>query len=421
MNLFISKLKTNKLIKNSSIFFLGSISGSIGNYIFHLLIGRILGPASYGILASLISLTAILAIPTGTLGLVSIKLASEIKVSKNYGELHFLVRYLLKKLALVGMIIFLFFCLFSSPLAHFLKIPSPKLIIILGFLLFLSFLIPLTRSILQGLQMFKALALNMAIEPVIKISFTLLLLLAGLKVYGALGAMIAATLIPFALSFKPLHFIFRHPAKNKIKFKRIFSYALPVFISLFGFTLLYNIDIIMVKHFFNAEEAGLYSALSKLGQIIFFATTAIAAVMFPMVAERYKKGEKHTYLVRQSLKIVGGLSILGVIFYFLFPELMIKALFGSAYLKVAPLVGLFALAMLFLALSNLLINYYLSIHKFKFIYILAIATILEIWLILSRHKSIGEIVMNLLISLFLLFIGLLIFYFLENKKALKTT
>lgn len=421
MNIFQTinlKLKKNKLIKNSYILFLGSMSTSVGNYIFHLVAGRALGPADYGVLASLISVSVILSIPMSTINMVIIKLASNLKVNKNYGELHFLLRYLMKNLTLVGLAVFLALCIMAPWLAHFLQIPSLKLILMLNFILLLAFVVPTTRAILQGLQLFKSLSWNLLIEALIKTSLGAALVLTSLKVYGALGAIVVASLIAFIVSFLPLRFIFLHTPQNKIKDYKIISFALPVLITLFCLTAFYNVDIIMVKHFFPAKEAGLYSALSKLSQIIFFATGTIAAVMFPMAAEKYKKGEDHQHLLKQSLKIVGFVSGIGVVAYFLFPQLIIKMLFGSSYLVISPLVGFSAITMFFLSLDNILINYYLSVHKFKFIYLLIATSILEILLILMRHSSIRQIVFNLLISLAGLFGGLMIFYFWEKRSNL---
>ena len=412
----ISKLKSNKLIKNSSIFFLGSMTMSVGNYLFHLISGRVLGPKDYGVLASLLSLNIILAVPTGVIAMVTVKLTSDIKVNKNYGELRFLIKCLLKSLSLIGLAVFFILCFLSPFIARFLKIPSEKLIILLGAIVFLSFLIPVVQGVLRGLQKFKSLALNMMVMPITKTVLVIILLFLGFRVYGALIAMLASSIAVFALGFKPLLFLFRFRPKNKIRLKKVLLYALPVLISLFCFTLLYNIDIIMVKHFFTETEAGLYSALSKLGQIIFFATGAIVGVMFPMVAEKYRKGEKHNHLLVQSLKIVALISGLGLSIYWLFPKIIMQILFGSAYLSVTPLVGFFGLAMSFLAMNNIFLNYYLSIHKFKFIYILALATVLEVILILFYHNSIKQIVFNVLVSMGLLFGGFCVFYFYQNKK-----
>ena len=56
----------------------------------------------------------------------------------------------------------------------------------------------------------------------------------------------------------------------------------------------HNIDVILVKHYFSADEAGHYAALSQLGKIIIFGTGAIASVMFPLVVERFEKHEMYS-------------------------------------------------------------------------------------------------------------------------------
>lgn len=416
INNLIRETKKNALIKNSLIIFLGAISISFGNYIFHLFLGRILGPRDYGTLASLLSISVILSIPMGTVQTVIIKAASDLKVKNNYSGLHYLTNYFLKSLSIIGVLFFLLIIICSNRIAIFLKISDHHLIILLGFMLFVSFLIPVTRGLLQGLQLFKSFSINMAAEALIKTVFGITLTLMGLRVYGALWSIIIATVVVFCLSLFPIKFIFNAPLTTKLKMNKVGRYAFPVFLSLLFFTLLYNIDVVLIKHFFSDHDAGLYSALSKLGQIIFFATGSIASVMFPMAAEKYTRGENHHHLLLQSLKIVGLIGGLGVIFYFLFPGFIIHLLFGPSYIIIKPLVGLFALAMFFLSIINIFINYYLSIHRFDFIFLLAITSIIEIILITEYHHSLRVVVYNVLLSLFFLVIGMFILYFTKKNK-----
>lgn len=416
INHLLRATRNSALIKNSFTFFLGAISISVGNYIFHLFLGRILGPKDYGVLASLLSISVILSIPMGTVQTVIIKSASDLKVKNNYPGLHYLTNYFLKSLSVIGILFFLFITIYSKQIALFLKIADYHLIILLGVMLFVSFLIPATRGLLQGLQLFKPLSINMATEAIIKTVFGVFLALIGFRVYGALWSIIIATLVVFCLSLFPIKFIFNAQPTQKLKMNKVGRYAFPVFFSLLFFTLLYNIDVILIKHFFSDHDAGLYSALSKLGQIIFFATGSIASVMFPMAAEKYTRGENHHHLLFQSLKIVGLIGGLAVIFYFLFPSLIIQLLFGSSYLVIQPLIGLFALAMFFLSIINIFVNYYLSIHRFDFIFLLAITSILEIILITFYHHSLQSVVYNVLFSLSFLTLGMFILFFTRKNQ-----
>lgn len=55
---------------------IGAIVGGFGNYLYHLLMGRMLGPADYGILVSLISIFSILGVPLSAVGLTIVKFVS---------------------------------------------------------------------------------------------------------------------------------------------------------------------------------------------------------------------------------------------------------------------------------------------------------------------------------------------------------
>jgi len=79
----INKIKLllghSPFLKGSFIVFAGSIITSLGAYLFHLSMGRLLGPVDYGILESLISIMYFLGIPVGVLSLVVVKYVAQEK------------------------------------------------------------------------------------------------------------------------------------------------------------------------------------------------------------------------------------------------------------------------------------------------------------------------------------------------------
>ena len=69
-----------------------------------------------------------------------------------------------------------------------------------------------------------------------------------------------------------------------------------------------TMDLILVKHFFSDQDAGVYATLSILGKIIYFAASPVASVMFPIVAGKHAKGEKYFEFLLMSLLITIFLS-----------------------------------------------------------------------------------------------------------------
>ena len=80
----INSLRNNDLIRGTAVIFLGSIFVGIGNYAFNIIMGRLLGPADYGILASLLALTYIISVPSQTINLTISRYVARLNAEKNY-------------------------------------------------------------------------------------------------------------------------------------------------------------------------------------------------------------------------------------------------------------------------------------------------------------------------------------------------
>ena len=87
----------------------------------------------------------------------------------------------------------------------------------------------------------------------------------GLRVFGALWAVFFAFLVSFLISFLPLRFLIARKRSRNIDFplRDMIKYALPASIAILSLNSLISTDIILVKHFFSAQDAGLYGGLSR--------------------------------------------------------------------------------------------------------------------------------------------------------------
>ena len=172
----------------------------------------------------------------------------------------------------------------------------------------------------------------------------------------------------------------------------------------------------MAKKFLPAIDAGFYAALSTLGKIIFFGISPIIMVMFPITSEKHANGGDYKKVFRLSLLLITifclGLSLV----YLFFPELMVLALYGKGYLSVIPYLKYFALIFSFFALSSLFLNYFISIKKTKAVAFCLIAAIIQILAICIFHKSLMQLTIISLVVMFLLFISLLGYYLLNEKR-----
>ena len=83
-------------------------------------------------------------------------------------------------------------------------------------------------------------------------------------------------------------------------------YLVPVAVGLFGIAVLTNVDILVVKARFSAEDAGVYAAASAFARVAFFLPSTILAVLFPRTAARQARGEQSADILGRSLIVTAG-------------------------------------------------------------------------------------------------------------------
>lgn len=412
----LNKIKKDKFLSNSFIFFIGGFLASFGSYFFHFLMVRMLSVESYGEVQSLLALSVIFGIPMSALSTVLIKYTAHFKAKNEPDKLYSLFSFFTKRLLIIVLIFAFIFAIFSQVIANFLKMSSFWPVVILGASFLPMFLGTINRSVIQGLEKFGKVSVINILETFSKILFGFLLVKIGLAVNGALGAIVLSCFIGYFAALLPLRFLFAgEKKKEKIETKEIFHYFFPTFFALLFLNLFYNIDIVLVKHFLPAFTAGQYGALALIGHIIFFITGPITSVMFPMTAAAYaNKGDSAKILKKAvALTILVGLVI--SLFYFLLPGFIIKILVGEKFLSVDKILGWFGLAMFIFSLIMVFSQYFLSIHKTKCFYLLGLGVILETILIIIWHQGLNQIIwaMN---GAMLFTLCLLLLYYWRTKR-----
>jgi hypothetical protein len=128
-----------------------------------------------------------------------------------------------------------------------------------------------------------------------------------------------------------------------------------------GFAILTNTDVLIVKHASGAVPAGEYAAAAFIGKIVLMLPIAVATVLIPEVAARGARGAPPAGVLRQALVLVGVSCGLVAVVSYASPSLVAAVTYGDGYPGADDLLGLYALAMLVLALASVTALYRLSL------------------------------------------------------------
>ncbi len=408
----------DNLLKHSNMMLTASVISMFFGYIYHIFMGRLLGPSEYGILGSIVSILYIVSIPLATIQTVITFFVSKYNTNQEFGKIHSLLFKSFKKIipyAIVGLV---FVYLSSWSIADFLNIPTNTPLIIFGFTVFFSILTPVTFGVLQGLQNFNHLALNSTANAAFKLVVGILLVYLGFGVNGAIAAYGASAAFAFLLCYFPLRFLI-HEKAEEIGKTEIYSFSLPVIAVIAAFNIMMNIDLIIVKHYLNPVDAGYYTAVSMIAKVIFFSSTTISSVMFPKVTVRHTSNQRSFEIISKSMLYMAALSAIAIIALYFFSEEIIVLLYGKAYISIAPMLAPFGLVTTFFGLANIISYYNLSTSNSRFVVILMFSTILEMALMIVFHDTIQQIITALVAASFLMLTLLIIEGTYNNRKRLK--
>lgn len=393
--------------------------GSVLGYLYHLAMGRMMRPEDYAVIATLLSVFLLVSVVTNSILTVVMRYTAKYQAEGNTGAIATLQHTIGRKMFWAGLCVSIVFALLSPLLKDFWHIDSLGPIITMSLVFLFVFPAFVYRGILQGAQQFKSLVVSNVAEATGKLAFGLILVFAGWYVFGAVAAIVISTFIGLVTAW---WFLRKSTKKDvaEIDTKGMFKYAIPVISMLFFTTLLYNIDLILVKHYFVGNDAGYYAALSQLGKIIVFATISIPGVMFPMIATKFEKKENTNKIFWEAFGIIAAICLLATAIYFVAPDFVIGLLYGSEYLTAAPLLGFVAIFMSLYSISYLVVQFFLSVKDYSVLSPLIIGSVLQIVLIIFFHDSLKQVIYIMDISMAIIAVTLLIYYVFKNRQLKKT-
>lgn len=377
---------------------IATIVGNVFSYIYLILMGRALGPETFGIFGALFGIFYIVSLTGDALRIV---IASQVATIRAEGSELVAIRTVLKpliKLGLLWLIVPLFFMIGCQPIASFFHMSSTGPVFILGIALFSGLLLPMILGLLQGLQRFRHFAFSGYILPQgLKLLSGVVFIWAGFDLMGAIGALLVSTVIAIPVAIIPIRGLLTKDYEANDQYNpKLLGFVLPALLIAAFISFPTSIDVMLVTHFFKAAAAGMYNAAATLGKVVIFLPMAVAAVMLPKVSERYALGLDSRKLLGKSLIYTIFLCAAVAILYLLIPDILVKLFFGEAYLGAVSLIVWYGIAMIPFALNFLFVHYNLATQNRKQLLLAIAITLAEAVTIILLHQSLQQIILILL-------------------------
>jgi O-antigen/teichoic acid export membrane protein len=378
-------------LKSEQIFMLSGLLVNAGNYAYNLILGRYLGPTEFADAAILITLLLVLSFVAMTYQLAVTKFTLEFDSESSVR----FVKWMYRNAIILGVILGCGIVVFASDLQKLFHTVSSEMFTIFGCVIPLYFAMSVNRGRFQGNSNFVQLSGTYQFEMITRLVVTFFILF-FFQISSSVGVAIgiAVSMIAGLFPFKSMAGF--RKVKGKISAanqKRILSFLI-ISASYEGTLIICNnSDILLVKHFFEAYDAGLYASLALIGRVVYFITWMFVMLLLPKVIQYRKEGLNTIPILSKYLFYITLLCIAIVSFTFIFPDFAVRILFGEGFLEISPLLGWYALATGLFAISNVFAYYFLSLDHYRPILFAAVMGIVQIILILFFHNNLFEVVL----------------------------
>jgi O-antigen/teichoic acid export membrane protein len=341
------------VLSGSLIMLISMMLVNLFNFSYNVVMARMLGPGEFGHINAAVTILLLASCISLAFQLVCTKFVAR---NETPGGKAAVFHTLLKKAWIASLALAAVLFLAQKPIASYLNLPSPWMIALLALGIAAYAPLGVKRGAMQGACAFPRLGGNFVLE-----AFTRFVVGAGLVVlgYGVLGAVGAISAAVIAAYFLP-----RIPAALRIKADTCeplaFAEAVQAIVFFIGQVIINNIDILLVKHFFPSDPAGVYAAIAQIGRLLYFAAWfGVVNAMFPVTAAAKDENRK-AHGIGLPLLLVFGISIAFVAIASLFPHLIMGVIFGSRFMDIGWLLALYAVATGLYSLSVVFIAYEMS-------------------------------------------------------------
>src|SRR5712692_5355688 len=313
-----------RLLGGSMVMLISSAMVGGINLLYNILIARWLGAVQFGHAAAVYTLLMLLSSVTLAFQLVCSKFVAQSEsLEAKAGVYLSLHRSAWKVGAILGVLL----VLASGAVSSYLNLPTQTYIILLGVGTSLYFPLGVRRGLLQGMYDFRRLAENFVVEVLVKLVGAILLLVLGWGVTGVIAAVTASLGVAYLMAYPQREL----RVATKPNLPASFWEGTQAAVFFVGQVIINNVDIVLVKHFFSAGEAGLYAAVALVGRVVSMLSWSVVSSMFPVSAGARSDERGGRMVLTTTFLLVLQITTLFLFGLWLAPNALWKFLLGAGF------------------------------------------------------------------------------------------
>jgi O-antigen/teichoic acid export membrane protein len=349
---------------------------------FQVALARILSPAEYSLLLSLIVVTLIAAVPPLAF---QASVAREVAVSLaegRKGEAGAAIRGTVRGLSVwaaavvvVGAVV--------SPFVGWGALATA--VTIAG-----ALVIPAIWGGLLGARLFLAYGVAQLTFAGTRFAAGLGIGLAGGGAAAVMAGVAVATVLTLVLTALPERGLWE--AAEGTKSRRLAT--LPNAAAATGLTVLMalaTVDVLVAKLSFSSSDAGAYGVASVGARVLLLVPIGVVTVLFPRVATLRDSARERRHLLA-GLGIVAGLGGLTTAFLWVFADPLVTRIFGEKYAAAVPWLGPLSLAMALYALTTVYLYHFLSLARTRFAIVLVVIQAAQLVAYAALHDRPAQLI-----------------------------
>lgn len=365
--------------------------------VFTIVLARALGTTGYGSLARMVSIFVILIVLGSALQVATARETALGRMGTG-AECAATVARWVRGLLIGCAAVTVVSILLRQPLADAMRVDqtwAAALVLPTGAL---WLVVAVQRGVLQGLRAYRPVGLSLVGEQLVRLVLSAGFVAVGWGVTGAFVGtpasvlvVVAALAVTLRRRLEPAH---ARPSESRLR-SLVRRNRVPI-AALTLLAVLQNIDVVVVGHTLDSDEAGAYAVAAVAAKGVVWVAVGLGLYLLPEATREASVGSDPRPLLWRTLGLLLAVAIPMVAVYAVGAEPLLRTVFGADAVVAQGALPWLGAAMSLLAAVYLAVQFQLALGRIRFLAILAAGAVAEPLLLLAIGGDLVSIALGLL-------------------------